>query len=369
MITFYSIIVSLKNELGHFFEYNHSLTKAIELNGWKHIKVIPKSCSLSDLDDSWQKTINEINHKNKFKNINNVVPFIKNVKKIKKDKEAVLFIEDFNLIVLLLLLFAVLWVRPKCQLWLFHRFEYKITFLKGKAYKLIHYFFEKILDKKNVKYLTDSDLIAKLNGEYYIRKFNVFPIPHTNNFVIPSNDSRKKTELEKKLFWWPGGLIRKEKGLDVIQKIAKLLKQQDNINIVLAEAAHEFVRNENFVYIPTYLTREGYLEWMGKSDLILLPYVGESYQYKTSGIFVESICFGNIPVVSDNTWMAHELKKFNLDELVLNWEDNSIIEKLRTITLNNFIREKLDFMRKFYEKFHSINNYSIKLKELLENKV
>jgi hypothetical protein len=364
MLKIFSIIASMRNELGHFYEYNLSLSKAIKLNSWNHIKIIPRTCDLN-LDESWQKVIYEVSNKNKLKNFKNIIPFIKVFKKIKNEKDSIIFVEDFNLSILLLILIALIFVRPKTKLFLFHRFEYFVTFLRGRAYKFIHYFFEKILGKGNVKYLTDSELIAKLNGEYFSKKFLVFPIPHTDKLSTYEDVKLIKNGDETKNLWWPGGLIREEKGLKSIQRIISLIKQEDKIKIIMAEAAKDIIKSDHVVFIPTYLTRKEYEKYMINSDMILLPYVGDSYRYKTSGIFVEAICFGNIPIVSDNTWMAYELKKFNLNELIFDFDEVHIIKKIHLICTDDIIKQKVKLMKSEYIKKHSIANFSIMMKELV----
>ena len=179
---FYSIIASLKNELGHFYEYNLAFSKAAKINNFKHVKIIPKTAQIPSDDGSWQKLIYEINNEKKWKNIKNFFPFIRVLKKIKKEKKPIIFLEDFNLVILTLLLISSAIVRPKAQLWLFHRFEYETYFLNGKFCKVFHFLFEKIFGNKNIRYLTDSELIQNVNSKYFRRTFCVFPIPHTTFF-------------------------------------------------------------------------------------------------------------------------------------------------------------------------------------------
>ena len=77
MLSIFSIIPSLKNNEGHSYEYNVAFTKAANINGWKYIKIIPKSCSLDGLGSDWQKSIFGMETKNKLKNLKNFVPFLK----------------------------------------------------------------------------------------------------------------------------------------------------------------------------------------------------------------------------------------------------------------------------------------------------
>lgn len=360
MVTFYSIIPSLRNELGHFFEYNLAFSKAAKINNYKHIKIIPKNAEIPLNDESWQKLIYGIDNEKKWKNIKNIIPFIKIFRKIKKEKNSVIFIEDFNLIVLILILIGAFLTLPKAQLWLFHRYEYDKTFLKGKGYKFIHFFFEMIFRKKNVKYLTDSELIKNMNEKFFKREFHVFPIPH---IYFPEGMKVKKNEFKK--FWWPGGLIREEKGLSNIKKILNKLKPTDNIKILIADIAKNLFSNDYIDFVNTNLSRNEYEKLMISSDLILLPYISELYKFRTSGIFVEAIMAGNIPVVSKNTWMSFELIKYNLEELILDWDSKKIIDQLKFIINDDSIRKKIIQMKECYKKIHSLENYALEIKKLI----
>ncbi len=370
MVTIYSIIASLRNEVGHFFEYNLAFSKAAKINNFKHIKVIPKTAQLPKIDDTWQKIIYEIDNEKKWKNIKNIFPFIKIFKKIIKEERAVIFLEDFNLIILILVLIAAV-VRSKAmlfkaelskvELWLFHRFEFDKTFLKGKAYKFIQILFEKIFGKKRVKYLTDSELIKNLNGYYFNRTFHVFPIPH-----IYFSKEKKEDKKRCKHFWWPGGSIREEKGLGNIKKIINLLKDSDNIKIIMADSAKDLVSSSNIIFVPTNLSRNEYESWMITSDLILLPYISDLYRYRTSGIFVEAVIAGSTPVVTKNTWMSYELEKYGLNELALNWDSEKIIEDLISVSNDIAIQKKIKIMKLSYKNKHSLENYAFIMKSILD---
>ncbi|NGX63715.1 MAG: hypothetical protein KR126chlam6_01128, partial [Candidatus Anoxychlamydiales bacterium] len=98
------------------------------------------------------------------------------------------------------------------------------------------------------------------------------------------------------------------------------------------------------------------------SDIILLPYSSASYKFRTSGIFVEAITMGKIALTTPSTWMAYELEKYDLKELIINWDNLNLIQKLEEIYLNKYIREKIKFMTNDYCKFHNIANFAKILK-------
>ncbi|NGX34386.1 MAG: hypothetical protein K1060chlam1_00739 [Candidatus Anoxychlamydiales bacterium] len=361
MLSVFSIIPSLCNHEGHQYEYNKSFTKAALKNNWKYIKIIPKNCSIDNLDSEWQKSIFGMETKNKLKNLKNFIPFLKIFRKIKKTKNPVLFSEDFTIVTLFLFFICILLIRPKMQLWLLFRFEHDVMIKKGKPYAYVLCFIELILGKKNIKYLTDSELVAKRNGLFFKRDFNVLPIPHTNS--ITNRSILKKDHLS---FWWPGGLTRKEKGLFRIQKLASLLKDTDEkVILEVAKSAQSTIASSNNIrFLPTNLTRDEYNQKMLNSDLILLPYLENSYGYRTSGIFVEAIVAGIIPAISKDTWMANEAKKYDLEELIVDWENAELLKNLTSLCSNKKIKEKILLMRKKYLDIHNVDNFAKKLKDI-----
>ena len=361
MFTIYSIIPSLKNYEGHQYEYNVAFTKAALINGWKYIKIIPKSCSFDDLENDWQKSIFGMERKNKIKNLKNFLPFLRFFRKIKKAKNPILFIEDFTFIILFLFLICIFIVRPKMQIWLLFRFEHDVMIKKGKPYAYVVHLIELILGKKNVKYLTDSKLVAKRNGVFFKRDFKVLPIPNTKPII--SSSIQKKDHYS---FWWPGGLTREEKGLFRIKRLANLLKDSETkVILEIAKSAQNTISSNNNVnFLPTNLTREEYNKKMLNSDLLLLPYIEKSYGYRTSGIFVEAIVAGIIPAISKDTWMANELKKYNLEELIIDWESADLLKNLIKLCDSSKIKEKIIVMQRKYLDIHNVENFAKKLKDI-----
>jgi len=59
--------------------------------------------------------------------------------------------------------------------------------------------------------------------------------------------------------------------------------------------------------VPEKLTNEDYADFFQHLDVVLLPYVHDSYREATSGIFAEALALGKPVVVPSGTWMASEL--------------------------------------------------------------
>ena len=212
---------------------------------------------------------------------------------------------------------------------------------------------------KRVQCLTDSKLLAEALAPEFRLPLFVVPIPHTDH-----RPTRIKKEHKETLFWWPGGLIREDKGLRTIQKLLQLMEGKEGMCIVMADAAREKFGNiPHLRLIPTHLSREEYMAWMQKADLILLPYSCD-YAKRTSGIFVEAIMVGAIPAVTRGTWMAHELSKFDLAELTFDWSEQNLLDRLTALPRDQNILAKLKMMRLHYHNFHTPEIFAATCEEI-----
>lgn len=374
MITVYSFIPCLYDEVGHHYSYHLSLSEIFKRNDWQDIKFIPRECNIKNLSGNWEKKLilyqggsKKSVWKNFLKPFFNLYPFLKILLKIKKDKinTKIFFFEYFSIIHLLAFYLALIFSRPKnSKLWILYRTDLDQIIFKGKFHKFLHVLILKILHDKNICFFTDSDLLKVQLEDFFEKKFNVLPIPHSKI------DLKKNPRIIKDniICWWPGGSIREEKGFENIKKLVEYLSISEKMIITIADAAKNLFSNPCVKFIPTNLTRKDYEKQMVSSDLILLPYISELYRFRTSGIFVESIVSGSIPVVSKDTWMAYELKKFELEKLIIDWDSKTIVNDLKSILEDTSIYEKIKFMQKSYQKFHSLENFAFLMKELVNQK-
>ena len=147
-----------------------------------------------------------------------------------------------------------------------------------------------------------------------------------------------------------------------------MAKKSLNIKIIISERAkNELPRDQNIEFIDANLTREEYCSWMKFSDLILLPYYSESYRARSSGVFIEAICAGAIPITTKNTWMASELEKFGLEKLLVDWQSDNLVEIFQSILKDQQIRQKLVQMQQHYRSFHSIENFAKTMRAIIHS--
>lgn len=360
-----ALLPRLSSKIGHIFHYHLAVQKSLALISWEYTVLIPQKAEVSPLPPGWYPTLaNDLSEAPKglwalgkilFENIE---PFRKSIQKIESKNSAILFIEHFELQHLMSIALALFFLRPKFQFWMLHRYEFGAKRWKCFFCRMFLWYMEKRLGKAHVKCLTDSELLAKELEKDLGRPIVVVPIPHTDGAI--EREGRRK-EIQ---FWWPGGLIRQDKGLLTIRRLLDLIEHRA-VQLVMAEKAKEvFAPSPHVYFIPTLLSREEYVRWMQRVDLVLLPYAGKDYSCRTSGIFVEAISLGATPVTTKGTWMAYELEKFHLEELIFDWEEPDLLDRLLRLLTNGAVQSKLEIMCSVYRQFHSLEGFSRVMQEL-----
>jgi len=246
-------------------------------------------------------------------------------------------------------------------LWIIHRYQSSTLGSDVKRFDRCH---QKLIKMGvSLKLLTDSDLLKEdLEGVFNL-PISVLPI----HYIEPIHaKSFKPTDTIT--CWWPG-VIREGKGLQIIRDLAASSHPKNKqIHLVVNKTSDLKLHNESpkVTLVENHLSREDYLKWMQRSDIILLPYLDPHYEKATSSIFIEAIMAGKIPLVYPKTWMAYELKKHSLEELVIDWEITSLPDKIVQVTSDMHVLEKLQRIKKSYQSFHCLEKYASSLKSFLE---
>jgi hypothetical protein len=193
--------------------------------------------------------------------------------------------------------------------------------------------------------LTDSVLIQESLQEEMGVKAIVLPIPHVREF--------RDAKWERGTLWWPGE-PRPSKGPTEVQHLAQCIAAGGSSLRILA-AKSVGVSAEP---LPEILTMEEYWAYMEKSDGVLLPYSPNVYSFGTSGILVEAVVAGKVPLIKDGTWLAHEVKRFDLKELILDWTVSDLHEQIGRLLESREVRRKLSVMQESYRRYHSVDTYA-----------
>lgn len=371
-------------ELGHNYYYLKSVEEACKFLNWDFHALVPKKNILNGLPSNWNKAIKnptvrvcfELIEKMPYKRPRKFVRARQRVsyylsvyqalwKLLRKDKNhsKILLYEAFGVEDLSLLANLISFLPFKnLELWLI--FRYPTSFMKEDAQKYKHLLSKIKNSKIQLKLITDTDLLQQDLNECFKSDLKVFPIP------LPDDLNRKfnKNKAQPISCWWPG-IVRQGKGLDLIQKFSTSNCGSNKlIKLIVAKSANlvEQKQGPHLETLDDRLSKEQYDDYLANSDFILLPYTDACYEKTSSNIFVEALLAGKIPLVYSDTWMAYELKKYSLPELVVDWKSSSLSNKIVAIHKNQEIKEKLAQMQASYSKFHNIKNFSANMKELLE---
>lgn len=359
MTTFHSIAYFAQHEgSGHFYHFHRSVQKALEPI-LKDVSVyVPENAHFDNLPKGWKKWFSP------FYNRSSRRKFWKDCTRLFRDPSTgprIFFIEffgrrDFVLYSLAALLFA----GKNDVLWVLYRDDLNIR--RKKDRKVIR-FFSKLLNwkfQKRFVALTDSELLADTYAGWFGKRPMIFPVLYAKYqpVAIPTK--------QKWICTWLG-CPRSEKGA---LEIARLVQIQDpvsgRIELDISGAAYfPAVKNQISIHLrKAFLTEDEYYASLSRSDIVLLPYDPVKYKLRTSGVFVESILAGKIPVVKDGSWLAHELKRFDLYELILDWEHPHFFSHLLSVVATSTLLPKLAHMQQTYLDFHGEQNFTRLLQEL-----
>ncbi len=94
------------------------------------------------------------------------------------------------------------------------------------------------------------------------------------------------------------------------------------------------------------------------SDVILLPYDSAIYAARTSGIFCEAISAGKLTVVIDGIWIASELRRHKLDELIIDRHGDNLAERVFQLHEDAEVRRKIVEMQMAYRALHNTHGFT-----------
>jgi hypothetical protein len=373
----------LYNELGHSLIYTKAIEKAAKLNDWDFFAMLPMKCTLDSLPQNWEKNIGCPTVRHWFEEIEGrayrrprkivrarerfyyYYSAAKGLRKYlitKRVERTILFLEAFAQTDVQLLANLLRFLPKKnLSIWLIHRYQASTLKSDISRYELYH---KQLLRMGiDLKLLTDSELLKEDLEPHFKLPMTVLPI----HYVEKSSIEEKKKN-ERIISWWPG-VIREGKGLKIIENFAAssapsnaLIDLVVNKNCILDLHA----KSPKVIFLENHLSALEYHEWMDKSDVILLPYCDPHYEKATSSIFIEAIVSGKVPFVYPKTWMAYELKKYDLNELILDWNPSTLSQQILAIVENKKVLDKLKSLKAHYEEFHILKRYAEILKELTE---
>jgi hypothetical protein len=348
MLTFHSIAYFVQHEgTGHFYHLHKAVQKAVEPLMQEVSVYVPLKAHFDAAPPGWKQWFNLFNTRtNRRKFLKDCIRLFKQP----SDGPRIFFLEffgrkDFALYSLAALLFA----RKQDFLWILYRDDLSIR--RKKDLKTIR-FFSKLIQlrfRRRFVPLTDSELLIEACSKWFGFRPTLFPI-----LSVPYQPV--KVSLKDKVVCTWLGNPRPEKG-EI--EIARLVEIQDPAaaRIVLNLSGATYfppVKNQLTIQLrKAYLTEGEYYASLNESDVVLLPYDPIKYKMRTSGAFVEAILSGKVPLVKQGSWLAYELKRFGLDELIIDWNHPQFFTQLLTTLKSPTLSVKLAQMQQAYHSFHS----------------
>ena len=339
------------NESGHEISFIYILKKISKKINKDLILVLPKKNFLKLKGFDNEKILNLFS----FFKYPNIFNFFKNIfqiylllKKRKINYRDSVYIDGYNFLFLISFLLSTIFLRKKISLIIYCR--YNFIGIKKKIFFLILKLLSKFTHKISI--LTDTINLKKIYKKETSLKTILMPIPHTfkkkNNSLILNN---KKIKL-----FFPGQL-RKDKFNNNFNHFLKL-NNSGNFDIYINNRfQNNFKIKNKIIKFSNNLSRNNYLKIFSKINVVVLPYEEIDYKHRSSGIFIESISLNKTTLVTNKTWMSSELRKFKLDDFIINkWKSFYLIKNLKNI-FNYKNQKKLLSMQKKYLSFHNENNF------------
>lgn len=347
----------MENMGGHHFAYFSSLARALDALNWKYTFYIAKSATFNQWTPYFRKCKSRI--------LTGCFQIFDSFTLIRKErqKKDVLFFESFTVFNLVGMFLGFLFFHVKGRrVLIFHRSTLHDRFIFKTIVNVCSRLNARCL-KDDLIPVTDSELIAKVIQPLFRSQVKILPIPHT--FAPAKNPKNRET-----INLWLPGVVGGGKGLSFINKLLKQVSPlAKKCHFFIGEDAAGQIPDKNaeikVSFLPRHLSSAKYQDKMLSSDWILLPYDPWIYRDRTSGVMIEAIASGKIVFVRDGSWLASELKKFDLEALILNWDSPNLLSIMYEQAKNPDVQAKLQKMKEYYHATHSVPNFTKTLKEII----
>lgn len=366
-----SMLFCLENEQGHIYSYNQWVGEAARLLGWEHVAALRAAANVANVPDGWDLCLGTRESYFRFRPLVKIEKMLKLVRSLaayfrvqaEQSKPVIYFLEWFDPVHLIAFCVALLLTRrqDKRNVWILYRFEFPKTFIT-RLYRFLHALVRWRVGHRQLVLFSETDLVAESLAATFGQHVYVLPLPT----ISPSEPARlyawssARERAGKVVCWWPGQPVE-AKGLSTVDRLIRQAGPEAEHICIVADQRAGFAPVAGgcqLILLPPGMPRVDYLGWLYTMDLALLPYDPQAYATRTSGVFADAITAGKPTAVTDGTWMAHELRKYGLDELILDWTSPHLIGDLLRLPANPDVRQKIERIRSDYASFHSIAGYA-----------
>lgn len=251
---------------------------------------------------------------------------------------------------------------------------------------LYRYTFGKLKQNKNIRYCTDSDVIAAECKEKFGCDMVVLPIPHIKH------DNKENTtdsiHLHQAIYKiYAPGAIREEKGIRFITSAFEYMAAIKHPVLAKIELVTQYSPSgdgalndevkERLSKVPVKntflgnLSTDDYNSQLRDADIILIPYsIDHGYRARTSGIMSETIAACKPFITTKDSWMSIQSDKYNTG-LSITYNSNEEFAAALAELVNNYrmYEEKAIKAKAGWLAYHSIENFYRLLNGLIEERV
>lgn len=378
---------------GHPFIYNKSLKEAADSLGWTHWAAVqtidPKLPMIHALPDHWTPCLVGLHYERiaalpplqrplamqraVFATADSIVRYIQAVvaPEQQRTQRPVIYFVDFFTISHLLPLTLAMRQAPlrNASLWLVYRMDvaHRRT---APLYRWVTRYLRRILPAHALVMLTDSDLLRVSISHMLGASVQTLPIPHAVGWNVDALWTPQPIEQARtrglQIGWLPG-IARIDKGVETIRNLTKRVGEGAAAFALAASASADLQAMPGgceVIAVPNELSQQAYGSWLSSCDFVILPYVSHEYAERTSGPFVEAVVAGKPPLVTDSTWMAHELRRFDLAELIVDFDQADVFAQIHARLASKEVHRKLTQMQVAYGKYHSVANFAAEIRHI-----
>jgi len=353
-----------------------ALEQAALLAGWDHAAAVPVFCPVQPLPKGWSACLSyacdQHTPARSIRDVFMIIPLAREIAAYLRgalaqaDQAAVVFYEWFKPLTLTAFVLAqALLPHRKFKVWVLFRGNALVgprRFAYWLLVRLLGW-----LTGPRVVLLTDNAHIIPELSRWFGQPVKPAPIPHsTDPHQHVSPDWVQSMGASRLVCWWPGS-PRPEKGGEIIRALARDTSPGAQGLCLVASrdlGLEQTAGGCRVVAVDDSLPRDDYFALLSGVDVVLLPYTPGFYRNTTSGIFVEAIVAGKVALTSAGTWSANELLRFDLGELIMDWNRQDLPAEIMRLARDPDARLKLEIMSAAYQAYHSPAGFAEMLREI-----
>ena len=359
------ILPALFNNSGHEIDFIDMLSVIAKKKKLKIKFILPKKNTLK-IAIPHKKELFGSNDGNfiikLFYIIGNYFILINRLKRLKKNDLVYIDGYSFYFLISLILYLLINGNLNKLVIWV--RYPYD-SIIKKYIFKFFIYLFN-IDSSRQLITITENSKLARVLNKRFSIKIQTLPSHHKiekiyikNRKFNNSKINNSKINNSKINILCPGSFRPEKYGKNLVNFLEHNIKNKKIFALNIDKKFSNFYKNIykiNIRFFKNDLKKSEFINQINNCHLVILPYNFLDYKLRTSGIFFETISMGKIVFITSNTIMSRELKKNNLEKLIVKDWNNISIQKIIKIKNDKLVRKNLIKMKNNYNKLHGKEN-------------